>query len=135
MTISLSPETLLTLQGYSDAKNYAAAYDLLRDKAASHGNDDEKNAYLWLLGASDIVQQRGPFAALIFSYNRRQAALRGITLSDAEITEVAKNIAKAVIQNAIDSKAVPSFAAISATKGVSFALFLESPCHVAHALN
>lgn len=114
MTILLSPETLVQLDAFKATENYAAAYDLLRDKAASHGNPDEKNAYLWLLGASDIVQQRGPFAELIFSYNRRQAVLRGITLSDAEIRGVAQNIAKAVIQEAIDSKAVPSFAKISA---------------------
>jgi hypothetical protein len=61
MTISLSPETVKQLQNFLDTRNYVAAYSKLADFAKAHTTLDEEQVYVWLLGAGEIIQKKGPF--------------------------------------------------------------------------
>jgi hypothetical protein len=61
MTISLSPETVKQLQNFLNAGDYAAAYSKLADFAKAYTTADEEQVYVWLLGAGEIVQKKGPF--------------------------------------------------------------------------
>jgi hypothetical protein len=84
MSLPLTAEQLDQLRPLVDARNYPAAYDLLKEWTADSEDPDVQLFRTWLLGATDVNQGVGPFAALIEAYNNRQGELRGWPITHAD---------------------------------------------------
>jgi hypothetical protein len=84
MSLPLSDEQIDQLHPLVTARNYPAAYELLERWTADSEDPDVQLFRTWLLGAADVNQGVGPFAALIGAYNIRQGELRGWPITPAD---------------------------------------------------
>jgi hypothetical protein len=84
MSLPLTDEQMSQLRPLVDARNYPAAYDLLKEWTEDVEDPDVQLFRTWLLGAADVNQGVGPFAALIGAYNIRQGELRGWPTNSAD---------------------------------------------------
>ncbi|MCU7926648.1 MAG: hypothetical protein KZQ97_09430 [Candidatus Thiodiazotropha sp. (ex Dulcina madagascariensis)] len=113
MSLDLTPVQIAQLQPLAAAKDYAAAYGLLKTWTADSTDPDVQLVHSWLLGAPDVNQGVGPFAALIEIYNRRQGELRGWPISEADNQKASDFIADHFLNDMVlkDSK-IPDMARI-----------------------
>jgi hypothetical protein len=84
MSLPLTAEQIAKLQPLVTLENYPAAYELLKVWTADSEDPDVQLFRTWLLGAADVNQGLGPFAALIGAYNMRQGELRGWPITPAD---------------------------------------------------
>ena len=112
MSLTLSYAQVAELQAKRDANDYAGAYDLMETWSAGSTDPDVQLVHTWLLGAGDINRGEGPFAALVLAYNQRQGLLRGRPVSEAENQGASNKIAQLILDEAISSSAIPTFARI-----------------------
>lgn len=112
MSLTLAAAQATQLQTLRSADKYAEAYELMETWTRDSADPDVKLVHTWLLGAADINRGVGPFAALVKAYNQREGLLRGRPVTDADNQGASNEIARRVINRAIDNSAIPNFAEI-----------------------
>lgn len=79
--------------------NFADAYAQIANWL--EGNPEAESVRAWFIGATQANSGVGPFADLIREYTRRQAELRGLTVSEAQMQIASNEVAVRVLNDIV----------------------------------
>lgn len=108
--------SLVSQQRYNDGYRYLLEASSVKDGAGNlkPAPGVDRNSWVWLAGATDVNAGTGAANDFIRTYTKKQMEIRsGETVSDAKLQEISDEIAKAVLNDAIVSGALPSIIKIA----------------------